>query len=141
MGGDLMDPVVGKTGRFHTYPVVFLLLHGVTGEKVEVVLADLLLIVERELPEAVDIVCRGRMGDIVCRKVCAVSRNLAAADAHRTIVEVAVVIPLLAEPGGKIEPVKDRISRVDVDVVAGHFFRLVQFMGDHERILREVDTV
>ena len=135
-----MDAVVGESGSLDAQPVVGLLLERVAGQSVEMVTAELLLITEHELAQPVDVVGRGGAGDVVGFQRIAVSDGGIASDAHRAIVEIAVVVPLLAETRREFQIGNELVDHVDIEVVARHLLLNVQLVGDRQRVLGEIHS-
>ena len=129
MARNLVDAVVGEARGFDAQTVVGLLLEGVAGQRVDVVAADLLLIAERELAQTVHVVGRGRAGDVRRAQLLAVGGGGIAADAHRAVIEIAVVVPLLAEPGRELEVGEKLVNQIEIEVVARHLLVDVQLSG------------
>ena len=138
MARNLVDAVVGEARGFDAQTVVGLLLEGVAGQRVDVVAADLLLIAERELAQTVHVVGRGRAGDVRRAQLLAVGGGGIAADAHRAVIEIAVVVPLLAEPGRELEVGEKLVNQIEIEVVARHLLVDVQLVGDRQRVFGEV---
>ena len=104
------------------------------------VTAELLLITEHELAQPVDVVGRGGAGDVVGFQRIAVSDGGIASDAHRAIVEIAVVVPLWAGTRREFQIGNELVDHVDIEVVARHLLLNVQLVGDRQRVLGEIHS-
>ena len=117
MSRDLVNPVIGEAFCLHTDSVVGLLLHRITGKGVDPALSKIFLVVQRELTEFVNIIHRCRPSYIVGRKGRTVGRCPITSDAHRTVIEITVVVPLLSEAGRELQILKDLVSEIDIEIV------------------------
>ena len=117
MSGDLVDPVIGESFRLDPDAVVGLILHRVTCQSVDAALAEVLLVVQSELTKFVNVIHGCRPSNIVCGQRRTVGRSTVTPYAHRTIIEIAVIVPLLSEPGLKLQILKDLVSEIDIEIV------------------------
>ena len=78
--------------------------------------------------------------DVVGFQRIAVSDGGIASDAHRAIVEIAVVVPLLAETRREFQIGNELVDHVDIEVVARHLLLNVQLVGDRQRVLGEIHS-
>ena len=117
MSGDLVDPVIGESFRLDTNAVVGLLLHRVTCQSVDAALAEVLLVIQRELTKFVNVIHGCRPSNIVCGQRRTVGRSAITAYTHRTIIEIAVIVPLLSEPGLELQVLKNLVSEIDIEIV------------------------
>ena len=140
MGCHLVDAVVGESRSLDTESVVGLALKRIADERIDVMASELFLVACRELPEPVDIVGRARAGDIVGGQFGPIGGRAVSAYAHRPVVEIAVVVPLLSQSRRDLQIGQWFIDQVEVQVVARSLLRNIQFVGDDERIFGEIDA-
>ena len=140
MSRHFVDAVVGESRSLDSEPVIGLALERIADEGVETVASELFLVACRKLPEPVNVVGRTRTGDVIGGQFGTVCRRGVAADAHRTIVEIAVVVPLLSQPCRDLQIGQRLIDQIEIQVVTRSLLRNIQFVGNDERIFREIDA-